>query len=143
MKIEMRYIVGLLVLAIVILGCKKEAGEGGTASITGKVEVYYRTILSNPASQSPTSFPAFDTEVYINYGDEIGPNDRIRTNYKGEYEFPNLRPGDYTIYVYSRDTINGDNPPHAPENMVVKQEVTISKRKDKVESTIMYIYDRN
>lgn len=140
---NMKYIIGLLALSLVAAGCKKEAGEGGASSITGKVQVYYRTILANPSSQSSTSFPSFDTEVYINYGNEIGPNDRIRTNYKGEYEFPNLRPGDYTIYVYSRDTINGDNPPHAPENMVVKQEVTIDKRKQTVEAGTMYIYDRN
>ncbi len=134
-----KYFFGILVLAFTISACKKEAGEGGTSSITGKVNIVYRAILTNPTPADTSG--AFDTEVYINYGDQIGPNDRIRTNYKGEFEFPNLRPGNYTVYVYSRDTM-----PISiidPENMVVKHEITIDKRKQKVAVPEMYIYDRN
>jgi len=141
MKIEMRYIVGLVALAIVILGCKKEAGEGGTSSIHGKIDIVYRVIITNPTPADTSD--AFDTEVYINYGDEIGPNDRIRTNYRGEYEFLNLRPGKYTIYVYSRDTLSSHQGALFPENMVVKQEVTIDSKKQEVQASLMHIYDIN
>lgn len=133
------YFTLIIITALLFAACKKEAGEGGTSSITGRVDIIYRAILTNPTPADTSG--AFDTEVYINYGDQIGPNDRIRTNYKGEYEFPNLRPGKYTIYVYSRDTM-----PITiidPEKMVVKREVTIDKRKQKVEVPLMYIYDRN
>ncbi len=134
-----KYFFGILILAFTISACKKEAGEGGTSSITGKVNIVYRAILTNPTPADTSD--AFDTEVYINYGDQIGPNDRIRTNYKGEFEFPNLRPGKYTIYVYSRDTVPVTI--IQPENMVVKHEITIDKRKQKVAVPEMYIYDRN
>lgn len=134
-----KYLFGILILAFTISACKKEAGEGGTSSITGKVNIVYRAILTNPTPADTSD--AFDTEVYINYGDQIGPNDRIRTNYKGEFEFPNLRPGKYTIYVYSRDTVPVTI--IQPENMVVKHEITIDKRKQKVAVPEMYIYDRN
>jgi hypothetical protein len=127
------------VLTLVLSACKKEAGEGGTSSIRGKVNIVYRAILTNPTPADTSA--AFDTEVYINYGDNIGPDDRIRTNYKGEFEFTNLRPGNYTVYVYSRDTV-----PITiiqPEKMVVKKEATIDKRKQNVEVPAFFIYDRN
>lgn len=126
-------------LLLISSGCKKDAGEGGMASIRGRVDVIYRAVLTNPIPADTSG--AFDTEVYINYGDEIGPNDRIRTNYKGEYEFPNLRPGNYTVYVYSKDTL-----PITilePKKIVMKREVTIDKRKQIVEIPVIYIYDKN
>lgn len=135
----MKYIITLLTLSLIVISCKKDAGEGGTSSIHGKINIVYRAVLTNPVPADTSA--AFDTEVYINYGDQIGPNDRIRTNYKGEYEFSNLRPGDYTIYAYSRDT-NAVSIID-PENMVVLQKVTIDKRKQKVEAAEMKIYDRN
>jgi len=135
-----KYFFGILLLAFTISACKKEAGEGGTSSIIGKVDVIYRQVLSNPTFYADT-FPAFDREIYINYGNEIGPNDRIRTNHNGEFEFSNLRQGKYTIYVYSRDTLLG--PGWSNEDMVIKQEVTIDKRKQKIEVPKMYIYDQN
>jgi hypothetical protein len=52
-----------------------------------------------------------------------------------------LRPGNYTVYVYSRDTV-----PITiiqPEKMVVKKEATIDKRKQNVEVPAFFIYDRN
>jgi hypothetical protein len=134
-----KYFLFVLGIAVMLTACKKEAGEGGTSSIRGKVNVIYRAILTNPIPADTSD--AFDTEVYINYGDNIGPDDRIRTNYKGEFEFTNLRPGNYTVYVYSRDTI-----PLTiikPEKMVVKREVTIDKRKQNVEIPEFFIYDRN
>ncbi len=140
MKPTMKYYLAIMAcVALLFTACKKEAGEGGTSSIRGKIQVIYRAVLTNPAPADTSD--AFDTEVYINYGDEIGPNDRIRTNYKGEYEFPNLRPGNYTLYVYSRDTAHISIV--QPEKMVVKREVTIDKRKQTVEVPLIYIYDKN
>jgi hypothetical protein len=49
---------------------------------------------------SPT---VLDNDIIV-YGNNVSPNDRIWTNFDGEFEFEGLRTGDYTVYVYSRDT---------------------------------------
>ena len=123
-----------------IVACKKEAGDGGNSSIKGRVEVVYRNLLYNPTPAD--TFVAPDVDVYIQYGDNVSPDDRIFTNYNGEYEFLNLRPGDYTIYVYSRDTAQGLTILD-PTDMVVKQTVTIDDKKQTVEAPLMRIYDTN
>jgi hypothetical protein len=49
-----------------------------------------------------TSF-AQEHEVYLRYGNHEFYDERIRTDYKGYFEFSNLIPGDYEIYTYSED----------------------------------------
>lgn len=135
-----KYFLVLLITLSTLAACKKEAGEGGNSSIKGRVEVVYRNLLYNPTPAD--TFVAPDVEVYIQYGDNISPDDRIFTNYNGEYEFLNLRPGDYTIYVYSKDTAQGLTILD-PTDMVVKQTVTIENKKQTVEAPLMRIYDSN
>jgi hypothetical protein len=129
-------IVGLLTIG----ACKKEAGEGGNSSITGRVDVVYRNLLYNPTPAD--TFPAADLDVYIQYGDNISPDDRILTNYDGAYEFMNLRPGNYTLYVYSKDTAQGLSILD-PTDMVVLQKVIIEDKKQTVVAPLMRIYDSN
>jgi hypothetical protein len=131
---------GVMMVLLLLAACKKEAGEGGNSSIQGKVEVIYRNLLYNPAPAD--TFMAADVDVFIQYGDNVSPDDRIYTNYKGEYEFLNLRPGDYTIYVYSRDTTQGLTILD-PTEMVVMQKVTIDEKKQTVQAPLMRIYDSN
>lgn len=126
--------------AITFSACKKQAGEGGNSSIKGRVEVVYRNLLYNPTPAD--TFVAPDVDVYIQYGDNVSPDDRISTNYDGEYEFLNLRPGDYTIYVYSKDTAQGLTILD-PTDMVVKQTLTIDDKKQTVEAPLMRIYETN
>jgi len=45
-----------------------------------------------------------DEDVYLIYGEDHSYSQRIRSNYDGIYEFKYLRPGDYTIYAYSKDS---------------------------------------
>jgi hypothetical protein len=81
--------------------CKKP-GIGGDATIKGYVqaEKYNATF-----TQYIASYPAKDIYIYIVYGEkEAGYNARVKTDYKGEFEFPYLYKGDYTIYTYSRDS---------------------------------------
>ncbi|GIV27414.1 MAG: hypothetical protein KatS3mg027_1228 [Bacteroidia bacterium] len=81
---------------------KKPPGKGGNSSIKGKV-----TLRKYNASTQTFSliYPAKDVDVYIIYGNELSYGDRIRTDYEGDFEFKYLRKGDYTIYVYSIDTV--------------------------------------
>lgn len=137
----MRIFLSLIIIILVITGCKKEAGEGGNSRITGSVRVIQRAVSSNPSTGVDT-LAAADAEVYIIYGDNTSPDDRIRANFNGEFEFPNLRPGDYTVYVYSDDTTGTISPSSdAFHLMVIQQRVSISDRKETVNTGVFTIYE--
>ena len=136
----MKQIIAVVILAMLFTSCKKEAGEGGLASIRGKVNKDIRLVLTNPGTYLHT-VPAADENVFIIYGDHISPDENVDTNFDGEFEFRNLRPGRYTIYVYSSDTtgvVATD-----PDHMVIMQEVEINDRKEVKELPVMTIYETN
>ena len=58
------------------------------------------------------------------------------TNHEGDFVFPWLRPGDYTVYVYSEDT-SGTNP---PQDLVVLQQVTIESTTETVVLDTLRVY---
>jgi hypothetical protein len=130
----------LIVIGLVIacVGCKVVPGEGGNSSIKGTVALEYRLVLTNP-STSQATVPAADEDVFIIYGDHTSPDERVNTNYNGEFEFRDLRPGDYTIYVYSRDT-TGDPLAH-PTRMPITIAAEITDRKQAVDAGELTIYD--
>lgn len=64
---------------------------------------------------------AHEHEVYITYGNHTFYDDRIRTQYDGYFEFSNLIPGDYLIFLYSEDVTR------VTEHVVLKFQVTISE----------------
>ncbi|MCH2021153.1 MAG: hypothetical protein MK207_01630 [Saprospiraceae bacterium] len=78
-------------------GCRKEAGEGGTGVITGKVYVkdYQNGFLVG-------EFYAPDERVYIMYGNNTVYDDDMDTHYDGTYRFSYLYPGSYTLFCYSK-----------------------------------------
>ena len=121
---------------IAFMGCTRTAGEGGVTTITGNVEIEQRIVITNPLSA--IFVPAIDQDVYITYGDRVGPDDRVRTNYDGDFAFYGLRPGDYTIYVYSEDTMPTSN--NAPDVAVIQQ-VTIEKGDETLELEPIRIYE--
>lgn len=92
-------IVGLLVaLSIGLVSCQKE-GEGGTATITGKVYAYDHD--ADMILQSEYYAP--DEDVYIVYGGGSSlHDDDYTTAYDGSFRFQNLTKGEYSVYVYSR-----------------------------------------
>jgi hypothetical protein len=89
---------------IILAGCKKDAGEGGTATITGKVIVHDFDQAFQQAA--PTSiYPKADEKVYIIYGENHNTyDDDYNTSYDGSYEFKHLQKGNYRIFAYSKDT---------------------------------------
>ena len=125
------------VVASMWVGCVQVPGEGGRASITGRVEIEPRSVLTNPATAG-TPFAATDENVFLIYGDNVGPDDQVETNHEGEFIFPWLRPGNYTLYVYSEDT-TGVAP---PRDMAVVREIAIEGSKDVVDVGTLRIYKR-
>jgi hypothetical protein len=117
---------GILVLCLSLISCSKEAGDGGNSTIYGKVTAWdYNAEFTNLKG----IYPAADEEVFIIYGDDFSYSERIRTNYEGIYEFKYLRPGDYTIYVYSKDSTLT-----MPSEMYAEvRNITIDSRKQYVE----------
>ena len=107
-------------MCLIFNGCKKIAGEGGTSSITGKVfaKDYDATFT---ILQGEYYVP--DKWVFIIYGDAADYSNKIRTNYDGTYEFKYLRPGNYRVYAYSKDTLLQTN-----AEIAKIQDVTIKKQ---------------
>ena len=127
----------LLSIIIFLSSCEKTPGEGGRASIIGSVEVERRVVISNHETSQDT-ITSSDTEVFIVYGDNTSPDDRVFTNPDGDFAFNWLRTGEYTIYVYSEDTSEVSYP--LPEVAVYK-ELVIDGRKDVVDAGRITIYD--
>jgi len=123
----------LLLFIILFVSCSKEAGDGGNSTIYGKIIARdYNaefTILKG-------IYNAPDEDVFIIYGNDRSFSDRIRTNYNGVYEFKYLRPGDYTIYAYSKDSTLS-----LPSGIItVIRKVEITDKKQTVEATDMIIF---
>lgn len=123
----------LIFLNIALFSCSKEAGDGGNSTIYGKIIAYN---YNAEFTYLKGIYPAADEDVYLVYGEDRSYSQRIRSNYNGIYEFKYLRPGDYTIYVYSKDSTltlaSGIYP-------VIKN-VTITEKRQTVEAEDMKIF---
>lgn len=123
------------VAAFSLSACKKEAGEGGKATITGKIWVqrYNDAGFAIPASSGGQFAGAYE-DVYIIYGDDATYGDKVQANPDGIYEFKYLRRGKYTIYAYSSGTH------YTTVNRVaVMKEVEITEKKQEVECEMINI----
>jgi hypothetical protein len=91
----------LIILGTIAFSCAKDAGDGGNSTIYGKLIAYdYNAEFTSLKG----IYPAADEDVYLIYGSDRSYSQRVRSNYDGVYEFKYLRPGDYTIYAYSKDS---------------------------------------
>ena len=92
----------LIVCVLVISSCKKDAGEGGTSKITGKV---IQEKWDNTFSLLINTYPLRNQDVYIIYGaDHTTYDNNYKTAFDGSYEFKYLQKGTYQLYVYTEDT---------------------------------------
>ncbi|OFY89152.1 MAG: hypothetical protein A3K10_14035 [Bacteroidetes bacterium RIFCSPLOWO2_12_FULL_31_6] len=96
-----KLLIALTLITLLISSCSKEEGEGGRASITGKV---YAKNYNASFTQLLSQYYAPDEDVFIIYGDNTFYDDKITTDPNGVFEFKHLRKGNYTIFVYSKDT---------------------------------------
>jgi hypothetical protein len=118
---------------MLLAGCEKSEGVGGLATIRGRVLV---KDYNNTFTVLQDTYYAQDEEVYIIYGDEKTVGDRVNTTYDGYFEFTYLRPGDYTVYVYSKDSTL-----QTLAKVPVIQKVEIASRKELVELGDMIIFN--
>jgi hypothetical protein len=129
-----------LVVTMFLFACEKDPGSGGAGTISGNISKEFRVVLTNPATAIYT-VPAADVEVYIVYGDHVSPDDKIMSDYNGNFEFRNLRKGKYTVYTFSRDTAGVSPPEVDPLKMVVLKEVELVDNEDHVVVPELTIYD--
>jgi len=87
-------------LGILTVSCEKSEGLGGTGSISGVIiEQFY----NDDYSELLTTTPAVDEEVFILFGSDKTPGDRVNTGTSGDFRFDYLYPGTYQIYYRSDD----------------------------------------
>ncbi|MGB0932840.1 MAG: hypothetical protein ACPGU5_01065 [Lishizhenia sp.] len=117
-----------LILSVVLLaavfGCTKNAGEGGSSSIIGKVFVENY----NAAGILQESYYGPEEDVFIIYGNASNTyDDDFKTSFDGSYKFEYLAKGEYTVFAYSEcdDCESGVE--------VVSQTVTINENKTEFE----------
>jgi hypothetical protein len=91
-----------LLCSTLLVSCTKEEGKGGDASISGRI---FARKYNSTFTQFISSYFVADEYVYIIYGDDLSYGERVKTGYDGVFEFKYLYPGDYRIYVYSKDSL--------------------------------------
>ena len=124
----------IIISSLIITSCKKPAGEGGKATIKGKVFVQN---YNGNFTQLNDEYYAQGERVYIIYGDETSVGDDVRTSYDGSYEFKYLRKGNYKIYAFSKDsTLSSLN-----KKVEVLKNVEIKSKKETVELPTIVIFN--
>lgn len=112
-----------LIILVSIYSCKKGPGDGGRASIKGKVfSVNYNSTFTVPQDSGYLGAQ----KVYLIFGDDIIVGDDQDSNNEGAFEFKYLRKGNYKVYVYTKTLAN-----HLDSAVV--QNVEISDRKQIIE----------
>lgn len=119
------WIGGLFVLVSVLINqsCTMPEGEGGRATIKGKVmvQLYDKNTLTYI-----DSYYAPEERVYIIYGENSIYDNDLRTNYDGQFEFTYLYPGKYKIFTYSQCICNeGIEPVFADVEITDRKEVVL------------------
>ncbi|MBL7774166.1 MAG: carboxypeptidase regulatory-like domain-containing protein [Chitinophagaceae bacterium] len=126
-KLKFLFVIGCSLL--LWTSCAKGPGEGGRASITGRV---FATNYNN-------NYVAVDSgniggiNVYIKYGDDPGIADNTDTDPNGVFRFNFLREGKYSIIVYSKKLVN-----NVLDSAVIST-VEIKSRKEEVNLPVMKI----
>ncbi len=97
MKIKSLKLITGFFSVVLLLGCKKMPGEGGSSTIKGVIIEKRMSSVGTVITQ----YPATNEDVFIIYGDEnTFHDDRERTSYDGSFEFRYLQPGKYQIFTY-------------------------------------------
>lgn len=115
----------LIIISVVFANsCKKAPGEGGFASISGRVYVknYDPTFT---IVQSEYYLPG--ENVYIIYGEGTEVGNSVKTSYDGSFVFNYLQKGKYKIFVVSEDTTKPSL--SVPTNITIQTEITSKKQK--------------
>lgn len=110
----------------ILLSCKKQPGEGGFATISGKVYVKnYDATYTVVQSE----YYLLGENVYIIYGDGTEVGNTVKTSYDGSFTFNYLQKGKYKIFVVGEDT----SKPNLSVPKEVMVETIIGSKKQKVD----------
>ena len=116
-----------IALATTFTACKKTPGQGGNASIKGKVWVKqydpFFTVVMREYYDPNRS-------IYITYGNNISPDQTVQTNSNGEFEITYMRKGTYTITLYSK--VFADSL-HPSGSVAVDTTISITERKQVID----------
>lgn len=124
----------VFVFTILAYSCSKEPGEGGNSTLYGSVWV---KDYNNTFTVLNSEYDGADEDVYIIYGDDQSYADKVSTNYEGVFEIKYLRPGKYTLYVYSKDSTL-----QSPSGKIpIIKEVEITEKNQEVEVPEFVIYN--
>lgn len=124
--------IALALIGGLVMGCSKVEGEGGLATIRGRVLVKE---YNSTFTLLQDTYYAQDEDVFIIYGNNKVVGDRVRTTYDGWYEFTYLNPGVYQVYCYSKDSTL-----QTLAKIPVIRDVLITGRKDIIELDEMVIF---
>ena len=117
-----------------LASCEKEAGEGGTSTIMGRVKV------KNYNSDFTIKYGEYYEEgidVYIIYGNDSIYSDDFETGIDGWYRFEFLNKGKYRVYAMSADSTRTS----ASGSIPVVKEVFIDENKTTVIVNDIVIFD--
>jgi len=132
MKKNLLILLGVILPALFFTSCKKEAGEGGTSSIYGKIMV---KDYNSTYTVLEEEYYGQDIDVFIIYGDDKTYSERIRSNYDGVFEFKYLRKGIYHVYAYSEDSTLQTN-----AMIPIIRDVEITENSEEVEAADIIIF---
>lgn len=127
-------IISLIIVPTIFFSCKKPAGEGGSATIKGKLLCGNYNSPETPVSSDDG---ASDERVYIIYGDNSIAGNNERTMYDGSFEFKFLRKGTYKIFAYSLDKNS-----KIPVETIVEKTIEITKKNEIAEVSDFIIYKK-
>ncbi|MBR5433052.1 MAG: hypothetical protein IK117_01290 [Bacteroidales bacterium] len=126
--------ISLIVFALgLLISCSPDEGKGGLASIEGVVMVQNLNALQE---QSGAPYPATDYDVYISYGNSGLADDKTRTSHNGVFQFSNLTKGEYSVFVYSDDTVSNAKYPR----LTFSQSVSLDSKKDEAKVDQFTVY---
>ena len=120
----------LIGLSVLTGSCRKGPGPGGTGTISGKIFVKdFRTDSTCMCYKLKEEYYSRGDYVYLNYGDEKGVGQYVRTAEDGTYLFEFLLRGRYKVYAVSRDTTSFTS---NSKRFAVVREIEITARKENI-----------
>lgn len=121
-----------LVIIFALASCKKPPGEGGFASITGKL--YVRNYEETFTVLTSQYYAAGET-VYIIYGDGQEVGNTVKTSYDGSFVFNFLRKGKYKVYALGKDSTKPYQ--SVPKESLLEVEITEKKQKKALQDLVI------
>jgi hypothetical protein len=141
-------IIGIFISAFIVfpLSCKKDAGQGGTSSIHGRVLTHHFMCDGGSECHIDTSYYNDNKDVFIIYGtDHTTYDDDYKTSYDGTYAFDYLQKGTYKLFCFTQDTLGYSQGYIYPNNPKIPVFITvqITSNHQTVQAPDIVIYKYN